>query len=97
MLKNEIERQEAIRISMDIQIKQAMEALTKAGEGVWDQVRSQGADAAMGLVQDMRESHLDMVISLSQQVSQGHRGCDTDKQLRSSLSSLATEVSSKQG
>jgi hypothetical protein len=97
MLKNETERQEAIRTSMDIQIKQAMEALTKAGEGVWDQVRSQGADAAMGLVQDMRESHVDMVISLSQQVSRGHRGRDSDKQLRSSLSSLATEVSSKQG
>jgi hypothetical protein len=53
---------------MDLQIKQAMEALTKAGEGVWDEVRSQGADAAMGLVQDMRESHVDMVIDLSQQV-----------------------------
>jgi hypothetical protein len=74
MLKKEIERQEAIRISMDMQIKQAMQALTTAGEGVWDQVRSQGADAAMGLVQDMRESHLDMVISLSQQVGRGHRG-----------------------
>jgi hypothetical protein len=96
MLKNEIERQEAISMSMDMQIKQAMDALTKAGEGVWDQVRSQGADATMELVQDMRESHLDMVISLSQQVSRGHRSCDTDKQLRSSLSSLATEVSSEQ-
>jgi hypothetical protein len=70
MLKNEIERQEVIRTSMDMQIKQAMDALTKAGEGVWDEVRSQGANAAVGLVQDMRESHLDMVISLSQQVSQ---------------------------
>lgn len=94
MLKKEIERQEAIRISMDMQIKQAMDALTTAGEGVWDQVRSQGADAAMGLVQDMRESHVDMVISLSQQVCRSHDyKCETDKQLRSSLSSLATEVS----
>ena len=81
-------------MSMDMQIKQAMEALTTAGEGVWDQVRSQGADAAMGLVQDMRESHVDMVVSLSQEVSQVHDGeCETDHQLRSSLSSLATEVS----
>jgi len=94
MLKNEIERQEAIRMSMDMQIKQAMEALTTAGEGVWDQFRSQGADAAMGLAQDMRESHVDMVISLSQQASRIRDGeCETDEQLRSSLSSLATEVS----
>ena len=79
---------------MDMQIKQAMDALTTAGDGVWDQVRSQGADAAMGLVQDMKESHEDMVVSLSQQVSRIHDDkCETDHQLRGSLSSLATEVS----
>jgi hypothetical protein len=73
MMQKEIDRQEAIRMSMDMQIKQAMEALTTAGEGVWDQVRSQGGDAAMGLVQDMRESHVDMVIAFSQQVSRAHQ------------------------
>ena len=72
MLKNEIDRQEAVRSSLDTHIRQALEALTAAGEGIWDQVRSQGADPAMELVQDMRESHADMVISLSQQVSRIH-------------------------
>jgi len=57
-----------------MQIKQALAALTTAGEGVWDEVRSQGADAAMDLVQDMRASHVDMVISLSQQVSSAYHG-----------------------
>ena len=69
MLKNEIDRQEAVRSSLDMQIKQGMDALTTAGEGIWDQVRSQGSDAAMELLQDFKESHADMVISLSQQVS----------------------------
>ena len=72
MLKHEIDRQEAVRSSLDTHIRQALEALTAAGEGIWDQVRSQGSDAAMGFVQDMRESHADMVISLSQQVSRVH-------------------------
>ena len=74
MLKHEIERQETVRTSLDMQIKQAMEALTTAGQGVWDGVRSQGADAAMELVHDMRASHVDMVINLSQQVSSAYHG-----------------------
>jgi hypothetical protein len=73
MMQKEIERQEAIRSSMDMQIKQAMEAFTTAGEGVWDEVRSQGTDAAMVLVQEMRESHVDMIISLAQQVGRAHQ------------------------
>jgi len=78
MLKNEIDRQEAVRSSLDTHIKQALEALTMAGEGIWDQVRSQGSDAAMELLQDMRESHADMVISLSQQVRRVHRDNSSD-------------------
>jgi len=74
MLKSEIERQETVRISLDMQIRQAMEALTTAGQGAWDNVESQGADAIMELVQDMRASHVDMVIGLSQQVSSAYHG-----------------------
>lgn len=70
MMQKEIQRQEAIRESIDLQIKQSMEALTMAGEGVWDGIRSDGAGVAMALVQDMRESHVNMVMDLSQQVFQ---------------------------
>jgi len=69
MLQNEIHQQGANRESLDKHIKQAVEALTTAGEGVWDAVRIGSTDAAMSLVQDMRESHVDMIMGLSQQVS----------------------------
>lgn len=69
MMQAEIQRQEIFRMVLDTQIKQAMEALTAAGEGVWDGIRSQGVDVTMALVQDIRESHVDMVTTLSNQVS----------------------------
>ena len=69
MMQKEIHRQEANRESMDKQVKQALEALTAAGEGVWDEVKSGGAEAAISLVEGMRKSHVDMIMALSQQVS----------------------------
>jgi hypothetical protein len=69
MMQREVHRQEAVRATMEKQIKKAMGALTTAGEGVWEEIRTEGADIAMTLVQDMRESHVDMIMDLSQQVS----------------------------
>jgi hypothetical protein len=76
MMQAEIRRQETLRMVLDTQIKQAMEGLTSAGEGVWDGIRSQGVDATMALVRDIRESHVDMVIALSNQVSDLSSGKD---------------------
>jgi len=92
MMQKEIYQQGANRESTDKQIKQAMEALTTAGEGVWDEVRIESTGAAMSLVHGMRESHMDMIMAFSQQVSL----CPLlrlTNQLRESLSTLASEVS----
>lgn len=67
-IQQERSHQEANRISTEKQIREAMEALTTAGEGVWDGIRNQGAGMTMSLVQDMRDSHMDTVKILSQQV-----------------------------
>jgi len=92
MMQKEIYQQGANRESMNKQIKQAMEALTTAGEGVWDEVRIESTVAVASLVESVRESHMDMIMGLSHQVSL----CPLlrlTNQLRESLSTLASEVS----
>jgi hypothetical protein len=58
---------------MMTQLEQAMNGLIKAGDGVWDQIKEDGAEMAMSLVQDMRDAQAKMMIDLSQEVSGDHK------------------------
>jgi hypothetical protein len=51
------------------QLEHAMNGLIKAGSGVWEGIKEDGAEMAMTLVQDMRNSQTEMMMGLSQEVS----------------------------
>lgn len=72
-----------------------MNGLINAGDGVWDGIKGEGAEMAISLVKDMRDSQAKMMMGLSQEVSgiSRSRQPGPDAQLRASLSNLAALVS----
>ena len=95
MIQQELRRQEDVRTSMMTQLEQAMNGLINAGDGVWDGIKGEGAEMAISLVKDMRDSQAKMMMGLSQEVSSFARSRQTtrsDAQLRASLSNLAAQV-----
>jgi hypothetical protein len=58
---------------MMAQLEQAMNGLIKAGDGVWDGIKEDGAEMAMGLVQNIRDSQAKVMMGLSQEVSGTHK------------------------
>jgi len=54
---------------MMTQLEQAMNGLINAGDGVWDGIKGEGAEMAISLVKDMRDSQAKMMMGLSQEVS----------------------------
>jgi hypothetical protein len=68
-IQQEVSRQETLRHSMTLEIKQVMEGLRRAGDVIWDEVRHEGTGIAVSLLQDIRQSHDQMIESLAHQVS----------------------------
>jgi vesicle coat complex subunit len=68
LIQQEVSRQETLRHSMIMEIKQVMEGLSRTRDVLWDEVRLEGTGIALSLIQDIRRSHDEMIRSLAHQV-----------------------------